>query len=173
MKRGQSSVGEEGDGEDESSSNILRVSKACKPSLFGQRSPGGDPCRARKVRCDIATQAICSECVRRNQAEQCTLREKARPNRYLFWVDTLLTARSAAKKPERESRTPTTLHRQTTDEAYPPPSPPMPHAPRLGSFRNTKPTAEPRAKPVSAAVSVETMLEAEASRLFGGPTLTM
>lgn len=53
------------------STGITRVSKAC------------DPCRGRKTRCDIATQSVCSECLKRDQAGQCTIRDKARPNRYV------------------------------------------------------------------------------------------
>jgi hypothetical protein len=43
----------------------------------------GDPCRARKTRCDIATQSVCSECLKRDQASSCQTRDKARPNRFV------------------------------------------------------------------------------------------
>lgn len=49
----------------------------------------GDPCRTRKTRCDIATQSVCSECLKRDQAASCTIRDKARPNRFVPSYSTL------------------------------------------------------------------------------------
>jgi hypothetical protein len=62
---------------------ITRIAKACEllPSRHCRDLISGEPCRTRKTRCDIATQAVCSECLKRDQAGACTIREKARPSR--------------------------------------------------------------------------------------------
>ncbi|WVR06138.1 hypothetical protein IAU60_003168 [Kwoniella sp. DSM 27419] len=149
------------------STGITRVAKAC------------DPCRVRKTRCDIATQSVCTECLKRDQALQCVKRDKARPNRPLprgaagsgtGMASGTGTGPAAGSSTASSSAPPAKVtYASPQPEAGPSKMPAV-----LPALSSTLPTALPAQAPyprpvriVSAPAVVESMLEEEALGRFG------